>query len=187
LIGLQAQAHPLVRRARELVRDGAIGRLLSGVARRCERTAAALRRQVREIAATVATGTPAPVVAETEEPLTATAPIRWWRRARSRMGRFWPCTSRVARPAGNGAELRIFRTDGALVVRAEGIGIQRATAGAAGRSGTLEPVEVPDPLGLPEGPCANVARLYLRLAEPIRGGEPAQPDFSPCDGPPAPV
>ncbi len=34
------------------------------------------------------------------------------------------------------------------------------------------------PEGVPQGPPINVAQMYRRLAEAIRTGQPAEPDFA---------
>jgi predicted dehydrogenase len=54
-------------------------------------------------------------------------------------------------------------------------------SGALGRD-PLAPVDVPvrepDGLTVPAGPGHNIARSYARMAEAIRDGAPAVPDFS---------
>jgi len=82
-----------------------------------------------------------------------------------------------------GFRMEIYGSEGALTVATGGAPQRDANklTGAQGR-GPLVPMDVPAsyvtvPAGTPAGPPNNVAALYRRLAEAIRTGSPAEPDF----------
>ncbi len=213
MVGLQAHAHPAITRAAELVRDGAVGRVLSasligtssavggeqvpGVIAWGVDSANGMNLltvpashsidpflhivgELEDVSASVATGTPRPVVAETGEQLVATAPDQVVAHGRLARGGLASIHFQGGTPGRNGAEIRVYGTEATLVVRGEGVGMQRAPLELflARRDEPLERLELEQDHNLPEGPGENVGRLYRRLAQAIRDGSSVQPDFA---------
>ena len=213
VIGLQAHTHPAVERARELVREGSLGRVLSASLVGCSAAVGGERvpesiawgvdvrngmnlltvpvshsidpflsivGELEDVSARLATGTPHPTVTETGERLYATAPDQVVAHGNLVSGGLASIHFQGGTTGRNATEIRVYGTDGLLVLRADGVGIQRAPLelSVARFDGPLEPVELPRDPAIPEGAAENVARLYLRLAAAIRDGSPAQPGFS---------
>jgi predicted dehydrogenase len=212
VIGLQAQTHPVVARARELIAGGYVGRIMSASLNGAtDAVGGAVVREIvawgvdndngmnlltvpashaidpflhcigelRDISARLVTGQPCPTVAETGEELHATAPDLVVAHGSLEQGGVASIHFQGGAAGRNGAEIRIYGSDGMLVIRADGLAIQRGELTLDGGRGdsVLARVDASDHYSGIGGSGENVARLYARLAEAIRGGEPTAPDF----------
>jgi predicted dehydrogenase len=84
---------------------------------------------------------------------------------------------------GSGWRLEIYGRDGTILASTNGMPQMTEVAIIGARGGAV-PQAMPVPAGFvtvpedtPRGAPRNVGQLYTRLADAIRGGEPAQPDF----------
>ena len=85
---------------------------------------------------------------------------------------------------GSGSRIEVYGREGTLVASTRGM-IQYAgirLQGNRAKASHLELLDIPDrlnwvPSEMPNGPPFNVAQMYRRLAEAIRGQEAAGPDF----------
>jgi predicted dehydrogenase len=89
---------------------------------------------------------------------------------------------------GTGFLFEIHGTDGDLAIApaqpgsASSVQISELTVRGSQRSKPLEQLPIPErfrwvPTAVPAGPALNVAQLFARMAEGIRGEKPTSPDF----------
>jgi predicted dehydrogenase len=84
---------------------------------------------------------------------------------------------------GSGWRMTVYGTEGTLVATTEGLPqITPTTLEGARGDEPLAPLPVPQrlrpaPGAVPQGPAANIARAYARIAEAIRGGTRFEPGF----------
>jgi predicted dehydrogenase len=84
---------------------------------------------------------------------------------------------------GSSWHMAVYGTNGTLVATTNGLP-QISPIALEGSRGDepLAPIPIPErhrlaPAALPDGPAANVARAYARIAEAIRDGKPFEPGF----------
>ena len=83
---------------------------------------------------------------------------------------------------GSGPMIQVFGRDGTLVYHGSHIAHTQLEGGKSTDS-VLKELPIPErltwvPEGVPQGPPFNVAQMYRRLAEAIRTGQRAEPDFA---------
>ena len=85
---------------------------------------------------------------------------------------------------GSGLRFEVHGTEGVLLLTSDGMSQIAALtlSGARSEDGAVAELRIPDDCWwVPQdlvGPGLNVAQLFRRLGESIRGGEPAEPDFA---------
>lgn len=143
----------------------------------------------REVSAVVATRRPRPTIVETGETIEMTAPDQVLVSGTLASGAVASFHISGGTARGTGFHFEIHGTDGDLVIAPAdpipGVGVQYADLilrGGQGSGNTLEDLPIPAryrwvPADVPAGPPYNVAQLFARLAEAIRAGTPADPDF----------
>jgi len=82
---------------------------------------------------------------------------------------------------GSGTRIQVFGRDGTLVYNGSHIDHTQLQGGKS-TDAVLKELPIPErltwvPEGVPQGPPFNVAQMYRRLAEAIRTGQRAEPDF----------
>ena len=143
----------------------------------------------REISAVVATRRSRPTVVETGETIEMTAADQVLVSGTLESGAVASVHISGGTAHGTGFHFEIHGTEGDLIIApatpTPGIGVQYADltlCGAQGSGTALEVLPIPDryrwvPDDVPVGPPYNVAQLFARLADSIREGKPAAPDF----------
>jgi predicted dehydrogenase len=212
MVGLQVHAAPAVERARALISDGYLGRLLAasltasgirlggvwlppGMAWAADKgnganvltipTGHALEAlfscagEPADVVASIATQTPTARDADTGEELHVTSPDQVVLAGTLTGGGAYSVHAQGG-TVGSGFRLSLNGTDGMLVLSTPGTGMQHTelTLEAARDGEVASAIDLgAQRAALPEAQAGNVAGMYTRLAQAIRTGGPAHPDF----------
>lgn len=139
--------------------------------------------EFRELSATLATRTPAMVVAETGESLAVTSPDHVLVAGVLAGGAPASVDIRIGGRTGSGLRIAVHGRDGSLLLTSDSPSLVGAKLSlAVARDGDVTPLPVPSDHrpALPgvDPAISNVAEVYLTVADAIRTGTPVRPDFT---------